>query len=256
MQCAQAAKRPSRRRAAPTPACPSHGQHEPAPKRNAVRAGCTAGRSRARAGAPTLSCPRVGAPLERPRCRVSGTVSAPDSAPVALGPGTCKSVPGAQVLRRGTGGPRRAPPELRPPPGAPGPRAAPRGLPGPEVHSARRPRQGGLAEAPAPRQARFTASWLHTSWATHTRRGARCQGAGGSTCLGSRACMLSPTADLAGRAGRCVGATWPPVGLCMGPCVREVGLFCTQLLGRLSASFHGFKRPAAARRQKTDAGRK
>jgi hypothetical protein len=64
MQCAQGAKRPSRRRAAPTP---SPRQRERAHRQNTPRAGYTPGRSRAPAMAPTLLCPRVGAPLEHPR---------------------------------------------------------------------------------------------------------------------------------------------------------------------------------------------
>ena len=199
--CAQAATRPSRRRAAPAPARPSHGQHEPARKRNAVLLGqcCTAGRSRARAGAPTLSCPRVGAPLERPRAFQAPSLP-PFRPPLHSGPAPARVSLALRCCAAGQAGRagHQSPPSCTPRPGrqAPGLPPAPwlPGPPGSEVHSARRPRQGGLAEAPA---------WLHTSSATHTRRGARRQGAGGSTCSGSRACISSPTADLAGRAGRC-----------------------------------------------------
>ena len=69
--------------------------------------------------------------------------------------------PGAHLERRGAGGLRKAPPALHPPPAAPAAPPPPAhrvpGVPEPEAHqcSARRPRQGGLAEAPAPRQARL-----------------------------------------------------------------------------------------------------
>ena len=50
--------------------------------RFALLAGCTPGRSRARAGAPTRSCPRVGTRLERPRALQARSL--PSSAPPPL----------------------------------------------------------------------------------------------------------------------------------------------------------------------------
>ena len=123
------------------------------------------------------------------------------------------------MLRRGAAGLTRAPPPLRPPPAAPAPphtgcRAS---LSRKCMFRARAaPARGGLAEAP-PLGKRVCRAVAHTR-ATHTRRGARRQGVGGSTCSGSGASVSSPTAALAGRAGRRVGALCPPVGLCMGPC--------------------------------------
>jgi hypothetical protein len=126
----------------------------------------------------------------------------PPSVSLPLGPQSRAPVgaPGAQLLRRGTGGLRRAPFELRPSPGTPGP---------PHPHTECRASlcrkcmhavRTGPARVAWPRRTRPT-----PCRATHTRRGARRQGAGGSTRSGIGACRSSPTADLAGRVGRCVG---------------------------------------------------
>ena len=187
--------------------------------RFALLAGCTPGRSRARAGAPTRLCPRVGAPLERPRALQARSLPlfCPPSArvPEARAP---VGEPGAHLERRGAAGLTRAPSTLRPlPASTSSPAHLVPGLPEPEAHvcSARRPRQGWPGRGARPSASAFCRTVTHTR-ATHTRRGARRQGAGGSTCSSSGASISSPTAALAGCAGRCVGATWPPVGLCMG----------------------------------------
>jgi hypothetical protein len=156
MQCAQGAKRPSRRRAAPTP---SPRQRERAHRQNTPRAGYTPGRSRAPAMAPTLSCPRVGAPLEHPRALQRRFLPLQPPFRSGLSYSALGCARGALGAPRGgraeEGTPRAAPPARgtsRPPPAHRVP-----GVPEPEAHqcSARRPRQGGLAEAPAPRQARL-----------------------------------------------------------------------------------------------------
>ena len=195
----------------------------PSPRAARARAGGThRARAATRAGAargPALlpyHAPVLGAP--RTPAGVSGTLHAPFCLASARARGRA-TAPGAQLLRRGTGGLRRASFELRPSPGTPGP---------PHPHTECRAslcRQCAQAPpgwlgrgAPPLASAVYRCHEAHT-WATHTRRrGARRQGAGGSTRSGIGACRSSPTADLVGRAGRCVGATWPPVGLCMGPC--------------------------------------
>ena len=208
---AQGATRPPRRRAAPTPA------HSSASPRAGGTQRARAARRAVAARGPAL-LPYHDPVLRRPSNARGRSRRGPCPPPATL-PNTPVGAPGASLLRRGAAGLTRAPPPLRPPPAAPAPphtgcRAS---LSRKCMFRARAgPARGGLAEAP-PLGKRVCRAVAHTR-ATHTRRGARRQGVGGSTCSGSGASVSSPTAALAGRAGRRVGALCPPVGLCMGPC--------------------------------------
>jgi hypothetical protein len=208
---AQGATRPPRRRAAPTPA------HSSASPRAGGTQRARAARRAVAARGPAL-LPYHDPVLRRPSNARGRSRRGPCPPPATL-PNTPVRAPGASLLRRGAAGLTRAPPPLRPPPAAPAPphtgcRAS---LSRKCMFRARAaPARGGLAEAP-PLGKRVCRAVAHTR-ATHTRRGARRQGVGGSTCSGSGASVSSPTAALAGRAGRRVGALCPPVGLCMGPC--------------------------------------
>ena len=221
MQCAQAAKRPSRRRAAPTPACPSHGQHEPAPKRNAVRAGCTAGRSRARAGAPTLSCPRVGAPLERPRAFQAPSLP-PIRPPLRSGPAPARVSLAHRYCAAGQVGRGGHPPSCAPRPGpqAPGPPPA-HWLPGPPRKCTVRagpakvawPRHPPLGKRVLPHRGSTPAGQLTQD----AVRGAKARAEAPARAQGPACCHRQPIWRVArGAAGRYVAPVGPLHGALCG----------------------------------------
>ena len=147
--------------------------------------------------------------------------------------------------RRGAAGLTRAPSTLRPlPASTSSPAHLVPGLPEPEAHvcGARRPRQGWPGRGARPLgKCVLPHRDSHQSNSHKTRcEAARC---GRKHLLGLRASISSPTAALAGRADRCVGATWPPVRLCMG-LMREVG--CSGLLAVSELKTKNGDRPRAA----------
>ena len=133
--------------------------------RFALLAGCTPGRSRARAGAPTLSCPRVGARLERPRALQARSLPlfCPPSARVPERP-WARLPRGALGAPRGgradEGNPHAAPPARG---GSPPAHLVP-GLHEPEAHvcSACRARQGWPGRGARPSVSAFCRAVAHT----------------------------------------------------------------------------------------------